>query len=293
MIQDIEVIVKGGVFMHGYIKKMKDHFLKPRNVGEIENPDGSGEAGSVAVGDAVRITFKLDDNRRIKDIQFKAFGGMSVIASTSALTEIVKGMTLEEAEKVTNLNIANYLGVPPEEKMYYSKMGREALEAAIVNSRGQKKKKEDFEVVCKSYGVTDGDIIRAIRENDLKTVEQVTYYTKAGGGSAKCHPEIEAIIQKVRKDVEKEAPPARPKKRLTIIQKIKLIEETLGREIIPALRAQKGDLELIDIKGNTVYVALRGSCSFCHGSEFTIKHYVQAKLKEFVEDEIMVEEIRP
>ena len=279
--------------MHGYIKKMKDHFLKPRNVGEIENPDGAGEAGSVAVGDAVRITFKLDDNRRIKDIQFKAFGGMSVIASASALTEIVKGMTLEEAEKVTNLNIANYLGVPPEEKMYYSRMGREALEAAIVNYRGQKKKKEDFEVVCKCYGVTDGDIIRAIRENDLKTVEQVTYYTRAGGGSAKCHPEIEAIIQKVQKDMEKEAPPTRPKKRLTIIQKIKLIEETLGREIIPGMRAQKGDLELIDVDGNTVYVAFRGSCSACHSSEFIIKHYVEAKLKEFVEDAITVEEVRP
>ncbi len=279
--------------MQDDMSSAKDHFLNPRNVGDIEDPDGEGEAGSLAFGAAVRITFRLNENKRINDVKFMAFGDASTIASTSALTEMVKGMTLEEAGKMTNLAVADYLGVHPEQKMYYSRMGIEALEAAIVNYREQKKKKEDSEVVCECYGVTDRDIIRAIRENDLKTVEQVTYYTRAGGGSTKCHPGIEAIIQKVRKDMEKEASPARPKKRLTIIQKIRLIEETLEREIIPAMKAQKGDLELIDVDGNTVYVAFRGSCSACHGSEFIIKHYVEAKLKEFVEDAITVEEVRP
>jgi len=123
----------------------------------------------------------------------------------------------------------------------------------------------------------------------------VTYYTKAGGGCGKCHPKIEALIEKVRKEMEKETEvrPARPeKKRLTNIQKIKLIEETLGREIIPALKADGGDLELIDIDGNKVYVALRGSCSFCPSSEVTLKQYVESKLREFVSDEIEVEEVR-
>jgi len=280
--------------MWDYTEKVKDHFLNPRNVGEIESPDGAGEVGSLACGDALRLTFKLDENKRIKDVKFKTFGCASAIASSSALTEIIKGMTLEEAMKVTNQDIANYLGGLPEEKMHCSVMGREALESAIANYRGEKVVKEDFEIVCKCFGVTDREIIKAIRENDLKTVEQVTYYTKAGGGCGQCHPKIEAIIEKVRKEMEKEAPPPKPEKRkLTNIQKIKLIEETLGREIIPALKADGGDLDLIDIEGNKVLVALRGKCSFCPSSEFTLKQYVEMKLREFVSDDIEVEEVRP
>ena len=209
------------------------------------------------------------------------------------MTEIIKGMTLEEAAKVTNQDIANFLGGLPVEKMHCSVMGREALEAAIANYQGQEVKKEDFEVICNCFGVTDREIIKAIRENNLRTVEQVTYYTKAGGGCGQCHPKIEAIIEKVRNEMEKEAPPARPeRKKLTNIQKIKLIEETLGREIIPALKADGGDLDLIDIEGNKVYVALRGKCSFCPSAELTLKQYVELKLKEFVSDDIEVEEVR-
>lgn len=280
--------------MWDYTEKVKDHFLNPRNVGEIEGADGAGEVGSLACGDALRLTFKLDERKRIKDVKFKTFGCASAIASSSALTEIIKGMTLEEAEKVTNQDIASYLGGLPEEKMHCSVMGREALEAAIANYRGDKVIKEDFEIICKCFGVTDREIIKAIREDDLKTVEQVTYYTKAGGGCGQCHPKIEAIIEKVRKEMEKEAPlPKAEKRKLTNIQKIKLIEETLGREIIPALKADGGDLDLIDIEGNKVLVALRGKCSFCPSSEFTLKQYVETKLREFVSDDIEVEEVRP
>jgi NifU-like protein len=280
--------------MWDYTEKVKDHFLNPRNVGEIENPDGVGEVGSLACGDALRLSFKLDEKKRIKDAKFKTFGCASAIASSSALTEIIKGMTLEEAGKVSNQDIANYLGGLPEEKMHCSVMGREALEAAIANYRGEKVVKEDFEIVCKCFGVTDIEIIKAIRENNLKTIEQVTYYTKAGGGCGQCHPKIEALIERVRKEMEKEAPPVKPEKRkLTNIQKLKLIEETLGREIIPALKADGGDLDLIDIEGNKVLVALRGKCSFCPSSEFTLKQYVESKLREFVSDDIEVEEVRP
>jgi NifU-like protein len=280
--------------MWDYTDKVKDHFLNPRNVGEIEEPDGVGEVGSLACGDALRLTFKLDENKRIQDVKFKTFGCASAIASSSALTEMIRGKTLEEALKVSNRDIAEYLGGLPEEKMHCSVMGREALEAAIANYRGEKVAKEDFEIVCKCFGVTDREIERAIRENDLTTVDQVTYYTKAGGGCGQCHPMIEAIIEKVRKEMEKEAPPPKPEKRkLTNIQKIKLIEETLGREIIPALKADGGDLDLIDVEGNKVFVALRGKCSFCPSSEFTLKQYVETKLREFVSDDIEVEEVRP
>lgn len=279
--------------MWDYSEKVKDHFLNPRNVGEIEDPDGVGEVGSLACGDALRLTFKLDENKRIKDVKFKTFGCASAIASSSALTEMIKGKTLEEAEKITNKDIADYLGGLPEEKMHCSVMGREALQAAIANYRGQRISKEEFEIVCKCFGVTDKDIERAVIENNLETVEQVTYYTKAGGGCGKCHPKIEEIIEKVRKERQKEIPPKPEKKRLTNIQKIKLIEETLEREIIPSLKAEGGGIELIDVEGDKVFVALRGKCSFCPSSDVTLKQYVESKLKEFVSEDLEVEEVRP
>ena len=277
--------------MWDYTEKVKDHFMNPRNVGEIDDPDGIGEVGSLACGDALRLTFKLDEDKRIRDVKFKTFGCASAIASSSALTELVKGKTLEEADKITNRDIADYLGGLPEEKMHCSVMGREALAVAIANYRGEKLEKEEFEVVCNCFGISDKEIERAVRENNLHTVEQVTHYTKAGGGCEGCHPEIRDIIDRVWGEKEKKPPLVKPAKeeKLTNIQRMRLIEETLEREIKPALRQDGGDLELIDIEGSKVIVALRGTCSFCPSADFTLKQYVEAKLKEFVTNDITVE----
>jgi NifU-like protein len=277
--------------MWEYTDKVKDHFMNPRNVGEIEKPDGFGEVGSLACGDALRLTFKLDEDKRIKDARFKTFGCASAIASSSALTELVKGKSLEEAEKITNRDIAEYLGGLPEEKMHCSVMGREALAAAIAHYRGEKREKEEFEIVCNCFGISDKEIERAVRENNLHTVEQVTHFTKAGGGCEGCHPKIRDIIDKIWGEKEKKPVTVKPAKteKLTNIQRMRLIEDTLEREIKPGLRQDGGDLELIDIEGSKVIVALRGTCSFCPSADFTLKQYVEAKLKEFVTDEITVE----
>ena len=274
--------------MWEYTDKVREHFLNPRNVGEVEDADGVGEEGSIACGDALKLTFKLDENKKIKEAKFKTFGCASAIATASALTEIIKGKSLEEAQKITNQDIVDYLGGLPKEKMHCSVMGRQALEKAIASYRGVPSKVAEGEIVCECFGVTDKEIEQAIRENKLTTVEEVTDFTKAGGGCGNCHPAIQEIIDRVRA-MPKIEPPAKPK--LTNIQKIKMIEETLEREIRPSLRQDGGDIELIDVVGNRVLVATRGACATCQASEQTIKHFVESKLRELVIPELVVEEV--
>ncbi len=274
--------------MWEYTDKVKDHFLHPRNVGEVESADGVGEVGSLACGDALKLTFKLDEQKRIKDVKFKTFGCGSAIASSSALTEMVKGMTLEEAEKVTNQDIADYLGGLPKEKMHCSVMGRDALEKAIAYYRGEPEKELEGEIVCECFGVTDVEIERAVRENNLTAIEDVTDYTKAGGGCESCHEKIQEIIDKVH---GKPHVAHRKPLQLTNIQKIHLIQETLEREIKPSLKQDGGDIELVDVDGNTVLVKLRGTCATCVASQVTLKHYVESKLREMVTPELVVEEV--
>jgi len=275
--------------MWEYTNKVKDHFLNPRNVGVIEDADGIGEVGSLACGDALTLYLKLDENERIKDAKFQTFGCASAIASSSALTEMIKGLSLAEAEKITNENIADFLGGLPKEKMHCSVMGRDALEKAVANYRGEAEKKVEGEIVCECFGVTDLEIKRAVRENSLKTIEDVTHYVKAGGGCEGCHEKIQEIIDA---SLGKERPAKKKVIRLTNIQKIKLIEETLEREIKPALKKDGGDIELVDVDGNNVLVKLQGTCATCSASQITLKHYVESKLRELVTPELLVEEVQ-
>ena len=280
--------------MWDYTDKVKDHFFHPHNVGEVEDPDGVGEVGSLACGDALKLTFKLGENGKIKDAKFKTFGCASAIATSSILTDMIKGLTLDEAANVTNKDIADHLGGLPEQKMHCSVMGREALEAAIENYRGGGTKKHEIEgvVVCTCFGVTDKEIERVIRENDLMTVEEVTNYCKAGGGCGGCQGEIEKMIETIQGDKIKEVPVSAPKRagKLTNIQKMQLIQETINEQVRPALRAHGGNIELIDIEGNKVIVAFRGMCAQCRLAELTMKEVVEVKLREFVSEELFVEE---
>jgi len=273
--------------MWEYTDKVKEHFLNPRNAGEVENANAIGEVGSMACGDAIKLTLQVDDKGIIEDAKFQTFGCASAIASASALTEMLKGKSLEEAGKITNQEIADYLGGLPKEKMHCSVLGRQALEAALSNYRGEPQKEQEGEIVCECFGVTDVEIEKAIRENNLSSVEEVTNYTKAGGGCENCHDTIRELISKVR---EEESPVTRPK--LSNIQKIRMIEETIDREIRPSLQQDDGDIELIDVIGNRVLVATRGACAVCKVSELTLTHLVEAKLRELVWPELVVEEVK-
>ena len=282
--------------MWDYTDKVMEYFTNPHNVGYIDDADGMGEVGSLACGDALTLTFKLDENGRIAEAKFKTFGCASAIASSSVLTELIKGMTLEEAQKVTNQDIVKELGGLPEQKMHCSVMGQEALEAAIANYyskiKGQIKPRKEGTIVCTCFGVTDVEIEKVITEHNLTTVEEVTNYCKAGGGCGGCHGQIEKIIEEIQGDKAKPAHPEKPDKpkKLTNIQKIQLIQETINEQIRPALRADGGDIELIDVDGNKVIVAFRGMCAQCKMAEFTMRDVVEARLREFVSDDLCVEE---
>ncbi len=274
--------------MWEYTEKTKELFLHPKNVGEIENPDAVGEVGSMVCGDALKLYLTIDkETGKIIDAKFQTFGCASAIASSSALTELIKGKTLEDALKVSNKDIAEYLGGLPKEKMHCSVMGYEALEAAINNYRGVKPPEvEEGNIICECFGVTDTKIKRVITENNLKTAEDVTNYTKAGGGCGKCIPEIERLLKEVWAErVIKEA--VKPKK-LTTIKKIAMIQEIIEKEIRPSIKADGGDIELVDVEGSKVTVALRGTCTGCLMADVTAKS-IEKKLKELVSEDLFVE----
>jgi NifU-like protein len=284
--------------MWDYTDKVKEHFLNPRNVGEIQDADAVGEVGSLACGDALKLFLKLDDKKeRIVDAKFQTFGCGSAIASSSALTEMVKGKTLDEALAVTNQEIADFLGGLPEEKMHCSVMGQEALEVAIAKYRGHAAPIHDHdhlhdeqegEIICKCFGLTDGFLKKVIAQNRLHTAEQVTHFTKAGGACGGCIPKIRELIAEVLGERPKEE--LKKPEKLTNLRKMQLIQDVLEKEVRPQLWADGGDLELIDIDGGKVQVAFRKACAGCVSSGYTAR-FVEQKLRELVSDDITVEEV--
>jgi len=281
--------------MWDYTDKVKELYMHPKNVGKIENADAVAEVGSIVCGDALKLYLKIDEKGVIRDAKFETFGCGSAIASSSALTEMIIGKTVEEAEKITNRDIAGYLGGLPEEKMHCSVMGNEALEKAIALWRGDKVSDHvdtEGEIICHCFGVTENLIRKAIRDNNLKTVEDVTNYTKAGGACGSCIPKIEDILHEMAGLVRTAEGEKSGKKQLTNIKRMQLVEESIQNVIKPMLRNDGGDIDLIDIAGKDVFVALRGTCVSCMASGVTLKNLVEAKLREFVEDDIVVHEAK-
>ena len=277
--------------MWDYSEKVKDHFYQPRNAGPMPDANAVGEVGSIACGDALRLQLKVDlATQTILDARFQTFGCGSAIASSSALTEMIKGMTLDAALKVSNQDIADYLDGLPPEKMHCSVMGREALQAAVANFRGEAAPADhdEGELVCKCFGIHAHMIEEVIVANRLSTLGDVTNYTKAGGGCCSCHEQIEELLEELRaKRADKiaaaapPAPAAGPRVKwgqLTGLQRMKGVEAVIER-IRPHLQADHGDIELVEVEGKTVYVDMKGACRGCAMEHATLGG-IQTKLVE-------------
>ena len=280
--------------MWDYSEKVLDHYRNPRNVGKIDNADLVGEAGSLACGDSLKLYLKLDGNK-IVDAKFQTFGCGSAVASSSILTEMIIGKTLDEAKQITNKDIADELGGLPQEKMHCSVMGHEALEDALKKYYGGKYTEEintasADKIVCTCFNVTENQIWEAIKVNNLKTVEEITNYTKAGGACGRCKEAIKDIIDTywgANKGVSKRD----NKEPLTTTQKILKISKVIEQQISPELQKDGGDIEFIDLDGNKVKVKLTGMCQGCKNSRMTIKTFVESILKDKVSADLEVEQV--
>lgn len=309
--------------MWEYSEKVKDHFFHPRNAKVVQDANAVGDVGSISCGDALRLMLKVNpETEVIEDAGFQTFGCGSAIASSSALTEMIIGKTISEAQKVSNQDIANYLDGLPPEKMHCSVMGREALDAAIANFRGEEYNHNDEEspLICKCFGIDEDKIVKAIRENGLTTLQEVINYTKAGGACGSCHEKIEDVIEKTLIAIEKGSNCNEPKKAAgacesaliasqmidddndnkvsstslnddneDINEKIEFYQDVLNiiEEMKPSLAQDGGDVRLVKLTRDTVYVELSGACVGCMMTDMTLS-WIQQRIMEAIGSYIQV-----
>jgi NifU-like protein len=280
--------------MWDYTDKVWDHFKNPRNVGDMPDADAVGMVGNIVCGDALRLMLKVDKaTEKIIDAKFQTFGCASAIASSSVLAELVKGKTLDEALSITNKDIAEKLGGLPAEKMHCSVMGMEALESAVrdykeKNGQAVPRKDPALRIVCNCFDINEGKLLRAIKDNGLKTVEEVTHFTKAGGACGQCKGEIRKILDSVNGACGESCSCRKPFAELTSVQKVHIVERMIAEEIAPRLVADGGSVELVDVEGTNIKVRFLGMCGTCPNAEITMKSFVEKTLQDKVDPAITV-----
>lgn len=296
------------LFMNAVNGNEKSHF------GEIEDADGVGEHGSIACGDAMKFFFKVRRAENpVDDVivaaKYSTFGCTSAIASSEALCEIIeKGeYTPIEALKIRNEDIVKFLEGLPSQKIHCSVMGAEALEAAVADwaqKRGvdlealgiqlESKQDEDSRLVCTCFNVTESELKRRIVELNLHTIDDVIGAIKAGGACGACQHApggIQDLLDAQWGVQEDDALDNIQKMKLSPYQLSKRIETVLVEDVRPMLAADGGDVEIVDIKENLVYVELTGACASCPGASGTIQHVIEKTLRNKVDDALRVIQI--
>jgi NifU-like protein len=312
-----------------YSDKTKKLFMdavqgKPgTHLGEIENPDGLGEHGSIACGDAMRFTFRVrrhpEDPTKdvITEARYLTFGCTSAIASSEALCALIEAGSFSpiEALKIKNQDIVDYLGGLPDQKIHCSVMGAEALEAAVFNwaqKRGvdlealgidmHKDEHEEGRIVCKCFTLSEPYIRRKIRELGLKGIEDITNAIKAGGACMSCH-HVPGGLQDLLDEIWGTKTPA-PKKEprpleafeipadgeptLSPYQFAKKVEHAVESDVVPMLRERRSGVEIVDIKDTLVYCRISGPLATASGPGETASLLIERILKDIVDERIRV-----
>ncbi len=294
--------------MNGLTPKFKDHFINPRNVGELADASVLGEVGSMSAGQAMKLFLRLNEEESITGATFQVFGSPSSIAAASALTEMLKGRHIDDAARITADDISNYLGGLPAEKMHTCVMAMEALEIAYAKYRGidlsSEFDEEDEFSICRCYTIPEHKVERAIRDHNLTDIKGIAHYTRAGEGCTSCHADLNNVLKRVQAekaadgkrqaaggngaDSTANASPTATSRTFSNLELAHKIQEVLDREIRPGLAMDGGDMELVDIQDNKVYVTLHGHCNSCASSTTTMKFFVQDRLREMVDPTLEV-----
>ncbi|HIP51692.1 MAG TPA: iron-sulfur cluster assembly scaffold protein NifU [Campylobacterales bacterium] len=305
----------GGTIWDEYSNKVTELMNNPKNMGEITTEQAAEMGGKLIVadfgaescGDAVRLYWVVNEKTDvIMDSKFKSFGCGTAIASSDVMAELCKFKTVQDAVKITNIDVEKAMrdtpdvpSVPPQ-KMHCSVMAYDVIKKAA----GQylNVDMESFEeevIVCECARVTLDTLKEVIRLNDLTTVEQITDYTKAGGFCKSCikpggHEDKDIYLVDLLDEYSKEkmvagssiggAAPTVDFEKLTILQKFKAIEKVIDDNIRQMLVMDGGDMEILDIKENgehlDIYITYLGACSGCSSSDTGTLYAIENVLQE-------------
>jgi len=312
----------GGTIWDEYSDKVTDLMNNPQNMGEIteEQADEMGaklivaDFGAESCGDAVRLYWAVNPKTdEIMLSKFKSFGCGTAIASSDTMAELCKGKTVDEAVKITNIDVEMAMrdnpdtpAVPPQ-KMHCSVMAYDVIKKAAAQYKGVDM--ESFEeeiIVCECARVTLSTLQEVIRLNDLTTVEEIADYTKAGAFCKSCirpggHEEKDIYLVDLLEEYEKEkmskaadvsASGGGNFAEMTIVQRIKAVDKVIDDNIRQMLIMDGGDMEILDIKDNgeniDIYIRYLGACNGCASSSTGTLFAIENILKEKLDQNIRV-----
>lgn len=289
----------------------------PKNLGEITQEEADAlnaklivaDYGAESCGDAVRLYWAVDkETEKIVKARFKSFGCGTAIASSDMMVELCLGKTVDEAVKITNLDVEAALrddpdtpAVPPQ-KMHCSVMAYDVIKEAVALYKGiDRHSLDEEEMVCECARVTLKTIQDVIRINDLKTVKEITDYTKAGAFCKSCikpggHEQrkyyLEDILKETRAKMEGEKKKEAQFHEMSIFQKGKILENFFDAEIRPMLKRDGGNVEIMDLtedgEKTTVTIGYLGACLGCASSTSGTFNAIEMIVKEKLDESIEV-----